>query len=124
MPISISAIDGDADAQKWYIYLIENRLGHLYTGITCDPARRIAQHRGLRRGGAKALRGKAPLYFRGVFQVAGKSAAMHIEYQLKQLPARLKWQVIDNQNLAQTKTVTMQFSDSENTLHNQCNTKT
>ncbi len=52
-----------ADCQ-WYLYLIQTASGTLYTGITTDVARRLAEHCCGR--GAKALRGEAhsPLSFR------------------------------------------------------------
>lgn len=94
------------------MYLIENRLGHLYVGITLDPTRRIGQHRGLRPGGAKALRGKSPLHFRAVFEVRDKSQAMQTEHRLKRLSHRQKHQLIAKQQLAGAKTVTHQFTDT------------
>lgn len=68
---------------KWYVYLIQTRLNTLYTGITTDPARRIRQHRGLIKGGAKALRGKSPLCYRFIFEVAEKRDAMQLEVWIK-----------------------------------------
>ena len=44
----------------WYLYLLETRRGMLYTGITTDVARRLAQHEAGQ--GAKALRGRGPLF--------------------------------------------------------------
>jgi len=32
-------------AKRWWVYLLELRDGRLYTGITTDLARRVAQHR-------------------------------------------------------------------------------
>lgn len=77
-------------SNSWYLYLIENKLGQLYTGITTDPARRIAQHRGEIKGGAKALKGKAPLHFRAVFLLEDKSQAAKLEYAVKQMSRRQK----------------------------------
>ncbi len=48
-----------ADTQ-WSIYIVRNRLGSLYTGITTDVERRFNQHQN--GTGAKALRGKGPYY--------------------------------------------------------------
>jgi len=77
-------------SNPWYLYLIENKLGQLYTGITTDPARRIAQHRGEIKGGAKALKGKTPLHFRAVFLLEDKSQAAKLEYAVKQMSRRQK----------------------------------
>lgn len=70
---------------SWFVYLIENRLGQLYTGCTTDPLRRMRQHCGAITGGARALKGKGPLRFRAVLSVADKSAALKLEYAIKQL---------------------------------------
>lgn len=86
-------------ASAWYLYLIENRLGQLYTGITTDPTRRIAQHRGEKVGGAKALKGKSPLTFRAIFRLANKSEAATLECHVKKLPRAQKMRIIQTQQL-------------------------
>ena len=78
----------------WYLYIIENKVGQLYTGITNNPERRIRQHRGELVGGAKALRGKGPLVFKVIFQVGDKSTAARLEYEVKQLPKTKKLAVV------------------------------
>jgi putative endonuclease len=45
----------------WSLYLIRTADNRLYTGITTDVARRFMQHQSGK--GAKALRGKANLYW-------------------------------------------------------------
>lgn len=74
----------------WFIYMIRLGNGHLYTGITLDPARRLLQHQGLKAGGAKALRGKAPLQLVWQHAVPSKVIACQLEYRLKQWPKRDK----------------------------------
>ena len=69
----------------WYLYMVENKFGQIYTGITTDPKRRIAQHRGLLKGGAKALKGKSPLILRAVFEVADKAQAAKLEHAVKRM---------------------------------------
>ena len=71
---------------NWFLYMVQTANGHLYTGISTDPMRRLRQHNGEITGGAKALRGKGPLTL--VFQqsLPDKSSAAKAEYQLKQLP--------------------------------------
>ena len=83
----------------WYLYLIENRLGQLYTGITTDPKRRIAQHRGEKVGGAKALKGKSPLTFRAIFQLSNKSEAAVLECKVKKLTRSQKDNIIQSGKL-------------------------
>lgn len=43
----------------WYLYILECRDGTLYTGITDDVQRRLAQHEAGK--GAKYTRGRGPL---------------------------------------------------------------
>ena len=40
----------------WWIYLIQTTTQTIYTGITTNPVRRLAQHQGKKRGGAKYLK--------------------------------------------------------------------
>ena len=89
MAQSISANEGNthqgSTKATWYLYLVENKLGQLYTGITTNPKRRIAQHRGELKGGAKALKGKAPLTFKAIFEMIDKSHASKLEYEVKRM---------------------------------------
>lgn len=59
----------------------------LYTGITLDVERRLAEHRGElgANKGAKALRGKGPLELVFNEQVGNQSEALKLEYRIKQL---------------------------------------
>ena len=43
----------------WYLYILRCGDGSLYTGITTDVEKRLAQHRSGK--GAKYTRGRAPL---------------------------------------------------------------
>ena len=45
----------------WYLYLIRCRDNTLYTGISTDVGRRLAQHRGAGNTGSKYLNGRGPL---------------------------------------------------------------
>jgi putative endonuclease len=95
----------------WYVYLIENRLGQLYTGITTDPYRRIAQHRGELKGGAKALKGKAPLTFRAIFAAKNKSHAAKLEVFVKRLSRAQKDKVIKDGLLNDLTCIRSRFID-------------
>ena len=45
----------------WYVYvLVSERNGRTYVGIAIDPDRRLRQHNGHRKGGAKSTRGGRP----------------------------------------------------------------
>lgn len=66
---------------SWSVYLIRTAGGHLYTGITTDVARRIAQHGG--RHGAKALRGRGPLVLVYKRVIGDRGLALRVEHRLK-----------------------------------------
>lgn len=68
---------------SWYVYLLTTGRDTLYTGISVSPARRIRQHRGELKGGAKALRGKGPLNFYCIFEVESRSQALILEAWIK-----------------------------------------
>lgn len=86
-------------APLWYLYIIENRLGQLYTGITTDVQRRLNEHRNDPLKGAKALRGKGPLTLRFECAVGSKSAAASAEYWVKQQNRKTKLAIISGQQV-------------------------
>lgn len=65
------------------MYIVENRYGHWYTGITNNLTKRFLAHQN--GTGAKALRGKGPLKLLYSIEVGDKSEAAKIEYRFKQL---------------------------------------
>lgn len=46
---------------KWYVYIVKCKDESLYTGITTDLQRRIAEHNNDDTKGAKSLRGRRPV---------------------------------------------------------------
>lgn len=82
--------------QQWFVYLLRCADGSLYTGISTDVQRRLAEHRGElgKARGAKALRGKRPLHLVFEKQVANKSEALQLEYRVKQLSRPQKEKMI------------------------------
>lgn len=82
----------------WHLYLVETARGALYTGITTDVARRLADHRAGR--GAKALRGRGPLTLRHHEPVGSRSEALRLEAEIKRLPAARKRAWLTDRQLA------------------------
>lgn len=83
----------DAKIQgPWYLYIVRCRDGSLYTGITTDVNRRLAEHRENR--GAKYLRGRGPLSL--VFKeiVGSHTVALKAERLVKRLSRYKKEQLI------------------------------
>jgi putative endonuclease len=81
--------------QNWYLYLIRTVTGHLYTGVTTDPQRRLLEHQQGGRRAARSLRGKGPLTMVFTAQCADRSAALKQEYRVKQLSRAEKEVLID-----------------------------
>ena len=79
-------------AQRWFVYLIRNRLNQLYTGITVDPKRRFLQH--AQGKGAKALIGKGPLELVFCHALADRRSAAQTEYWIKQQSRQTKLAII------------------------------
>ena len=76
------------EAAGWWLYMIRAEDDSLYTGITRDVTRRLAEHKSQTSGpyrGAKFLRGKRDLQL--VFSLAMKnhSQALKLEHAIKQL---------------------------------------
>ncbi|KIH77316.1 putative endonuclease [Geoalkalibacter ferrihydriticus] len=77
---------------NWQVYIILCSDNSLYTGISTDPERRMAQH--LAGTGAKYFRGRTPL--RLVYLESGhdRGSAGRREAQIKRLPLTAKRQLI------------------------------
>jgi putative endonuclease len=70
----------------WFVYVLRCGDGSLYTGITTDVARRLAEHASGGPKAAKYLRGRGPLSLAFSVLVDGKSAALAMERWVKGLP--------------------------------------
>lgn len=62
----------------------------LYTGITTDIRRRLDQHNGLRKGGARYTRIKRPVFLAHLEKLPNRSEAAKREHELKQWSHREK----------------------------------
>ncbi|HAY40681.1 MAG TPA: hypothetical protein DCX64_00250 [Gammaproteobacteria bacterium] len=73
------------DSSKWVVYLLRCANDHLYCGITNDLSKRIKQHNGELKGGAKYTKANKPC--RLVFQenAISRSAALKRESEIKKL---------------------------------------
>lgn len=70
----------------WSIYLVRCNDGSIYTGISTDVSRRIAEHESGGKG-AKFLRGKGPLELVYEREVGNRSIASRLENRIKRLPS-------------------------------------
>ncbi|MBN2188870.1 MAG: GIY-YIG nuclease family protein [Chitinispirillaceae bacterium] len=81
-------------APRWSIYIVRCGAGTLYTGITTDIRRRLAEHRGKDGWGAKYLRGRGPLRLVYTKTAGTRSRALKMEYRVKKMDRREKEDLI------------------------------
>lgn len=83
-----------SDEVPWHLYVIRCRGGLLYTGITTDVERRLAEHREGAPRGARFLRGKKPLKLVFRQEVGPRGAALRLERAVKRMSRPEKLRVI------------------------------
>lgn len=72
-------------AKRWSIYVLECSDGTLYTGISTDVSRRVRQHNGEIRGGARYTRSRRPVKLLAARPVGDQSLATREERRFKKL---------------------------------------
>lgn len=93
----MSTADSDLSAARtWHVYMLRTAAGHLYTGISTDPQRRLQQHEG-GKAGARSLRGKGPLQLVWTCEVVDRATASRIEYGLKRCTKSAKEALVAGQ---------------------------
>ena len=78
----------------WYLYLIRCRDSTLYTGISTDVDRRLAQHQGEGSTGSRYLKGRGPLNLVFKEKVGSKSLALKLEHRVKKMSKARKEKLI------------------------------
>ena len=78
----------------WHLYLIRCHDGSLYTGITTDVARRLAEHQENNGAGAKYLRSRGPLVLAFQKKLGSRSLALAVESKVKKLSKARKEELI------------------------------
>jgi putative endonuclease len=81
-------------ARTWHVYIVRSRDGSLYTGVTTDVARRLAEHRAEDGRGARYLRGRAPLEIVYRRRLGERSLALRVEWRLKRRPRAVKEAIV------------------------------
>lgn len=84
---------------RWYVYLLRCGNGALYTGITTDVSRRLAEHREAKGKGAKYLRGKEPLHLVFKKVIGAKGLALSVEGCIKKLSKARKETLIERDDM-------------------------
>ena len=80
----------------WYMYVLICADNSLYCGITTNLKRRLKQHNGELKGGAKYTRGRSPCRFVYIKKAMNRSIASKLEYQFKQLSRKNKIDLINS----------------------------
>jgi putative endonuclease len=80
-------------AAIWHIYILDCD-GRLYTGISVDPQRRLAEHRAGAGRGARFTRGAERIEMRYQLALDSRSEALRIEYRIKRLSRAAKLALI------------------------------
>ena len=71
--------------KKWLIYILECRDGSLYCGITNNIEKRLKQHKGEIKGGAKYTRSHRPCKLVYKEKSASRSEALKRELSIKKM---------------------------------------
>ncbi len=77
----------------WFLYILQCNDGTLYTGITNDLSRRLAQHNG--GNGSRYTRGRRPVTLIYQEPCRGRSDALKKEHAVKQLSKKDKGKYIN-----------------------------
>ena len=80
----------------YFVYILECCDGTYYTGKTTDPDKRLKQHNGLIKNGAKYTRSRRPVKIRYIEQFETSGEALKKEYILKQLTREQKINLVNN----------------------------
>lgn len=91
----------------WFLYMIRDKKGHLYTGITQDVERRFAEHVEGGKKGAKFLRGRGPLKLVFRQKIGTRSEALKAEAAVK------KMSKVEKERLIKEKPLVIQESKAD-----------
>lgn len=83
--------------KSWFVYLLHCANNSLYCGVSNDISKRIRQHNGEIKGGAKYTHAHAPCELVYQEKVSDKSQAFKREYEIKQMSHVDKLLLIEKQ---------------------------
>ena len=95
----------------WYMYVLICADYSLYCGITTNLEKRLKQHNGAIKGGAKYTRGRRPCRFVYIKKAMNRSIASKLEYQFKQLSRKNKINLINQEFTHLLKTLDPQIQN-------------
>ncbi len=79
-----------SDKKPWFVYLLKCSNDSLYCGVTTDINKRLKQHNGILKGGAKYTRAHGPCALAYQEEVGDRSSACKREYEIKQMDKKTK----------------------------------
>src|SRR4051812_30176049 len=80
----------------YHVYIVKCSDGTYYTGITNDLERRLLQHNGGMRGGARYTSSRGPVELLYVKKYKTRSEASKVEYHIKTLNHQQKLDLINS----------------------------
>ncbi|CAK7032282.1 MAG: hypothetical protein DESF_01356 [Desulfovibrio sp.] len=84
----------------WKVYLVECVDGTYYCGVAKHLERRLAEHNGLRTGGARYTRSRRPVKLLGFTECPDKASAYRLEYAIKAAPREKKLEILQANQLS------------------------
>ncbi len=81
--------------RRWHVYIVRCADDTLYSGVALDVARRVAEHNGAGKRGARYTRARRPVTLVYRVSAGNRSAACKREYAIKQMTRRDKLKLID-----------------------------
>jgi len=85
----------------WFVYVVRCADRTLYTGVTTDAERRIAEHNDGR--GARYTRSRAPVALVYLERAKDRGAALRREHEIKRMPAAEKKAMVAESRRANTR---------------------
>lgn len=76
--------------QNWFVYVVRCADHSLYTGVTTDVERRVAEHNTCDKKAARYTRARRPVSLCYVEPLANRAAACQREAKIKRLPKAAK----------------------------------
>jgi putative endonuclease len=83
------------DQNNWMVYILECCDKSLYCGITNNIERRLKQHSGELKGGAKYTLSRRPCNLVYLEKSMNRKEALIREFEIKQMSKSQKWELIE-----------------------------
>ena len=90
-------LNAETDEKPWWVYILRCGNGSLYTGVTIDIQRRVAEHRSKGPLSARYTRAFAPVELAYRCRVGSKGLAHRLEYRIKRLGRKDKEELVAKQ---------------------------